>query len=142
MAVDVYITFDGNCREALAFYEEVFDTEPAQVMTFGDSEPNPDYPMPENAKHRVMHARLHILGSTIMFSDTFPGSPFIAGNNISLAVVTDDAERIKTIYSKLKQNGQVKMELQETFWSKCYGAVTDQFGIEWQLSHEEKHPVN
>lgn len=29
------------------------------------------------------------------------------------------------------------MELQETFWSKCYGSVTDKFGIPWQLSYDE-----
>lgn len=26
------------------------------------------------------------------------------------------------------------MDLQETFWSKCYGLLTDKFGINWQFS--------
>ncbi len=58
MSVDVYLTFNGNCREAVEFYAEAFEEEKPKIMTFGDSPPNPDYPMPEKAKHLVMHTRL------------------------------------------------------------------------------------
>ena len=72
-----------------------------------------------------------------MFSDVFPGSPFVQGNNISLAVVSKDIEEIKSVFSRLKEGGTVGMDLQETFWSKCYGSLTDKFGIDWQLSQED-----
>ena len=54
-----------------------------------------------------------------MFSDTFPGSPFIQGNNISLAFVSKNEEEIRSAFEALKEGGTVAMELQETFWSKC-----------------------
>ncbi|MED3551063.1 VOC family protein [Cytobacillus praedii] len=136
MAVEVYLTFNGNCREAVEYYAEVFGTEKPQIMAFGDSKPNPEYPLPEEAKDLVMHARLTISGSTVMFSDTFPGSPFTQGNNITLAIVSKDINEIKSAFNKLKEGGTVGMELQETFWSKCYGQLTDKFGIGWQLSHD------
>jgi PhnB protein len=136
MAVNVYLTFNGNCREAAEYYAEVFGTEKPQIMTFGDAPPNPEYPLPEEAKHLVMHTRLSVSGSNLMFSDVFPDMPFVAGNNFSLAVVSNDMDELKTYFNKLKQGGTVRMELQETFWSKCYGSVTDKFGIEWQISHE------
>ncbi|MBO1911137.1 VOC family protein, partial [Microvirga sp. 3-52] len=85
----------------------------------------------------VMHTRLNISGSNVMFSDVFPGQPFVAGNNISLAFVSDDQDEIKSAFSKLSDGGNVRMELQETFWSKSYGSLKDKFGIEWQFSHEE-----
>ncbi len=138
MAVEVYLIFNGNCREAVTFYEQVFNTDKAEIMTFGDSPSDPSYPLPEEAKNLVMHTRLSILGSTVMFSDTFPGSPFTIGNNVTLAVVTDDEVQLRQAFEKLKEGGKVTMELQETFWSKCYGSLTDKFGIEWQFSHEEK----
>lgn len=138
MAVEVYLIFNGNCREAVTFYEQVFNTDKAEIMTFGDSPSDPSYPLPEEAKNLVMHTRLSILGSTVMFSDTFPGSPFTIGNNVTLAVVTDDEAQLRQAFEKLKEGGKVTMELQETFWSKCYGSLTDKFGIEWQFSHEEK----
>ncbi|MCG7344606.1 VOC family protein [Sporosarcina sp. ACRSL] len=137
MAVDVYLNFNGNCRQAAEFYAEVFNTEKPQIMTFGEAPQSPDYQLPEEAKDLVLHTRLNIDGSRVMFSDTFPGHPFIEGNNVSLAFVNKDIELIKTVFDKLKQGGTVTMELQETFWSKAYGQLKDQFGIEWQISHEE-----
>lgn len=142
MAVNVYLNFNGNCREAVEFYAEVFGTEKPHIMTFGDTPPNPEYPLPEEAKNLVMHTRLTINGSIVMFSDTFPGSPFVLGNNISLSVVSHNEDEIKSIFHKLKEDGTVNMELQETFWSKCYGQITDKFGIEWQLNYENEEIKN
>ena len=137
MAVEVYLIFNGNCREAVSFYEKAFNTSKPEIMTFGDSPQNPSYPLPEEAKELVMHTRLSIFGSTVMFSDTFPGNPFTVGNNVTLAVVSDDEAKMREAFDSLKDGGEVKMELQETFWSKCYGALTDKFGVEWQFSYEE-----
>lgn len=36
----------------------------------------------------------------------------------------------------VKESGRVAMDLQETFWSKCYGSLTDKFGLEWQLNYD------
>jgi PhnB protein len=136
MAVDVYLNFNGNCREVVNFYAEVFGTEEPKIMTFGETPPNPEYPLPEEAKDLVMHTRLNISGSNVMFSDVFPGMTFIEGNNISLAFVSTDLDEIKSVFSKLKEGGKVGMELQETFWSKCYGQITDKFGIVWQFNFD------
>ncbi|QNK87418.1 VOC family protein [Sporosarcina sp. resist] len=136
MAVDVYLNFNGNCREVVNFYAEVFGIENPKIMTFGEMPPNPEYPLPEEAKDLVMHSRLNISGSNVMFSDVFPGMPFIEGNNISLAIVSKDLEEITSAFSKLKEGGEVVMELQETPWSKSYGQLTDKFGIIWQFNYD------
>lgn len=136
MAVNVYLNFNGNCRDAAEFYAEVFKTEKPQIMTFGEAPPSPDYALPEEAKDLVMHTRLNIGGSNIMFSDVFPGSPFIEGNNVSLAFVSNDENEIKSVFEALKVGGKVGADLQETFFSKCYGNLKDRFGIEWQVSLE------
>lgn len=96
MSVDAYLNFNGNCRQAVEFYAEVFGTEQPNIMTFGETPPNPEFPLPEEARDLVMHTRLTINGSNIMFSDTFPGMPFVEGNNISLAYVGNDVEEIKS----------------------------------------------
>ncbi|GAE33100.1 VOC family protein [Halalkalibacter akibai] len=136
MAVDVYLTFNGNCREAVEYYAEVFRTEAPQIMTYGETPSDPSFKMPEEAKNLVLHTRLSIEGSNVMFSDTFPGTPYVAGNNISLAVISQNQDNITHYFNQLKNGGKVGLELQETFWSKCYGKVTDKFGIEWQLSYD------
>lgn len=136
MAINIYLNFNGNTREAVEFYSEVFETEKPQIMTFGDTPPNPEYPLPEEAKNLVMHTRLEINGSTVMFSDTFPGMPFTQGNNFSLSIVSQNEDDIRKYFHKLKEGGKVEMELQETFWSKCYGSLVDKFGIAWQFNHD------
>jgi len=134
MAVEVYINFNGNCRDAVEFYAQVFGTEKPQIMTFSDTPPDLGYVLPEGAKDLVMHTRLTINGSNVMFSDVCPGMPFVAGNNISLTIVSTNIDEIKSAFNKLKEGGNVVMDLQATFWSKCYGSLIDRFGIHWQFS--------
>lgn len=134
MSVDVYLNFNGNCREAIEFYAEVFGADLPKIMTFGDTPADPNYPLPEEAKNMVMHSRLSIMGSNVMFSDVFPNMPFTVGNNVSLAIVTEDKEAIESAFNRLKEGGKVGMELQETFWSPLYGMLEDKFGIHWQFN--------
>ncbi|WP_371378076.1 VOC family protein [Sporomusa aerivorans] len=138
MPISVYINFNGNCRQAVEYYAKVFETEAPQLMTFGDAPPNPEGELPEAAKDLIMHTRLNINGSTVMFSDVFPGMPLVAGNNIILTVASGNMDKIKAWFTKLTEGGKVGMDLQETFWSKCYGSLTDKFGIEWQFNYDSQ----
>jgi PhnB protein len=138
MSINVYLNFNGNCREAVEYYAKVFETEKPEIMTFGESPQNPDYPLPEEAKDLVIHARLNILGSNVMFSDVFPGMRFVEGNNINLTIVSKDLDIIKSSFNKMKDEGTVTMELQETFWSKCYGQLEDKYGIQWLFSYDSE----
>jgi PhnB protein len=134
MPINPYINFAGNCREAVNYYADVFETQPIQMQTFGEMPADPNRPLPEQAKNLIMHAELHIAGSSLMFSDTFPGMPLNVGNNISLTVVSTDRDAIVNAFNELKKGGHVSMDLQETFWTKLYGMVTDKFGVPWQFS--------
>ncbi|MCX5779733.1 MAG: VOC family protein [Firmicutes bacterium] len=137
MALTLFVNFNGNCREAVDFYTQVFGTEAPKFMTFGEAPPDPQAaPLPEAAKNLIMYTQLDIGGTILMFSDIFPGTPFVAGNNITLTVGSKDMEEIKTLFDKMKVGGMVTMELQETFWSKSFGSVIDKFGIPWMFSHD------
>jgi PhnB protein len=139
MAIDIFVNFKGNCREAVEFYAEVFKTEKPQIMTYGDTpqQPGEEFPQFEEVKNMVMAASVNINGSNVMFQDVFPDMPLTIGSNINLTITLNDMEEIKSIFSKLKEGGIVSMDLQETFWSKLYGAVTDKFGIPWQFNYME-----
>lgn len=137
MSVGVYINFDGNCQEAVEYYAAVFETEPPVYMTFEMGPQDPAFPLPEEAKGRIMHTNLMVEGNQVMFSDTFPGMPFIVGNNLSLIVQCGSKERITKYFEALSVDGHVDMPLQQTFWSELYGSLTDQYGIVWQFSYDE-----
>ena len=134
MSVDVYLNFNGNCREAVEFYADVFQTEAPKFQTFGEMPEHPDHPLPEGAKSMILHSRLKISGSNVMFSDTFPGMPFTVGSNISLAIVSDDRAMIERAFTQLSEGGNADMELQTTAWSELYGRLTDRYGIIWQFN--------
>ena len=132
MSIDVFLNFDGDCREAIEFYAGVFKLEmPERIMTYGQA---PGVNVPDSAKDRIIYASLPIFGSNVMFSDCFPGSDYVKGTNIALTLGSDDACEIRRIYAALSEGGSVNMELGKTFFSELYGMITDKFGITWQLS--------
>lgn len=134
MALNPYLIFDGNAREAALFYAQVFGLEEPQLMTFGSIHDSED--LPPGSKDLIMHTNLEIADGKLMISDNFPGMPFQQGNGFTLAYVSNNETAMRDAFERLKDGGSVKMELQETPWSKCYGSVTDKFNVEWQFSHE------
>ena len=138
MSIVVYFNFDGQSKEAAEFYAEVFQTEPPKIMLFGDMPAMGAIPMDEETKKRVTHGEVKLKDTVLMFSDTMPGMPFQVGNNITLMYGSKDIAEIRRIFDCLKEDGKVSMDLQETFFSKCYGSLVDKFGIVWQLNFESE----
>ena len=134
--VNAYLNFGGNALEAVNFYADAFHTEKQKVLLFGDVPGDPGFPMSDETKKRLMHTFLVIGGSQVMFSDVPEGMPLAVGDNISLVVGFKDVVDLKNVFEKLRAGGNVRMELQQTFWTKCYGYVVDKFGVGWQLSLE------
>ncbi|AOK92249.1 VOC family protein [Paenibacillus polymyxa] len=131
-----YITMDGNAKEAIEFYKEALDAQLLFIQTFGEMPENPDFPIPAEVKERVGHATLKVGETELMFSDTFPGSPFSSGNQVSICITTDSVEQAQKMFDALQQGGQVGMPLQETHFSPAYGNVTDKFGVTFQMFTE------
>lgn len=135
MKLELFINFDGNCREALEFYSKVFKAEIGNLMTYGDAPPDPNYAVPEADRKRIMYAGLPVGGMVVMFSDVPTGSPFVKGNNIAPTIGTGDKDEITRLYNELKEGGEVYMALGATFFSEWFCMVEDKFGIIWQISH-------
>ncbi|MCW3491606.1 VOC family protein [Dethiobacter alkaliphilus] len=138
MAVNAYVNFKGNCREAVEFYAAAFGVDVPELMTYGEVPPESGIDVSDTQKNLIKHASLHVWGGTIMFADVSSPASFVEGNNISLMIITNNMSEVKPIFDKLKVGGTVIEELQETFWSKCYGIVKDKFGVEWRIMYAEK----
>jgi PhnB protein len=130
-----YLTFNGKAREALEYYQEVFQGEVLNVQTFGDA----DYPTPPEMDNRIMHAQFKKEDLFIMMSDSFQDQSVTVGNNISLAIELESSEEIQNLYDQLKEKGSVLMELQDTFWGATYAKVEDPFGITWDLNYTKEN---
>ena len=134
MSLNVFVNFNGSCREAVQYYAKVFETDAPKIMSYGDTPPDPEFPMTEDMKQLVMYTELHIAGSKIMFSDLPPNMPFRLGNNITIAVNSTNKDTMKRWFGALREDGKVERELEQTFWSELYGNLTDKYGICWQFN--------
>lgn len=130
-----YLNFNGNAKEALAFYSKALDGTVIFQQTFGES------PMesPAEMKDKIMHARFEAKGGLqIMVSDTMPDYPFIAGTNVSLSLNFTDVESIEKTFAALSEGANITMPLQDTFWGAKFGMLTDKFGFNWMFNHDLK----
>ncbi|WML31379.1 VOC family protein [Neobacillus sp. OS1-32] len=128
-----YLMFDGNAKEALDFYQQVFGGEQSDLKTFAEA----GYQTPPEAKDRLIHGRLKKDDLFFMVSDCFPGSSVVIGSNISLVLDFESEEEIQAIYNALSEKGTVHMELQDTFWGAKYAKVKDPFGVIWDLNYQK-----
>ncbi|WP_223589351.1 VOC family protein [Neobacillus bataviensis] len=134
-----YLVMDGNAKEAIQFYQNALDAQVLFSQSFGEMPENPEFPLPAEAKDRVSHATIKIGESELMLSDTFPGQPHQSGNQVTICISTNDAEKSRRFFNALEDGGQVGMPLQETFFSPAYGSVTDKFGVNFQIFTEGQH---
>lgn len=128
--VKPYITFQGNCEEAINFYKDQLGGEILFVQRYGDS------PMkgmgPDDA---IMHCTLKIGDSIIMAADNMSKEhPVTVGNNISLAYGTKDPNEAESRFEKMSDGAAIIMPIQETFWAERFGMLTDKFGINWMIN--------
>ncbi len=134
MKIRPYLTFNGNCGEAIALYQRAFQAEPLQVMRFSDLPPNPAFPIPEEYKDRILQATMQLGDDFIRLSDCGPGGTLNdpESERVSLAVETD-ADTVRRAFAILAEEGRVGIPLAETFYSPCAGVVFDKFGVMWNF---------
>lgn len=131
-AVNVYLTFGGNCREAMTFYAQALDGQ-LEIMPFEGA----PMEVPEDHKNKVMHATLTLAsGANIMASDNMPGTEITHGNGCSISIGSDDVTQGETYFNNLAEGGTITMPYQETFWGAKFGSLTDKFGIQWMVNCE------
>ncbi|MFG6415342.1 VOC family protein [Roseateles sp. DC23W] len=133
MKIDPYLFFEGNCEQAIEFYEQALAAKVEFMMRYAESpEPLPEGMVPPGAEQKVMHASLHIGGALVMMSDDLnsSGGGF---KGFSLSLDCPDADAAREAFAALADGGHVVMPLGKTFWAPLFGMVTDRFGVSWQV---------
>lgn len=136
MALNIHLTFDGNCQEAFDFYRSVFGIEFAEFQTYADGPP--EMSETEGAADLVMHVALPMGSSVLMGADWSPhaGAPLMAGNNFSIGLEGRNREHCESVFARLSEGGEVTMPLQETFWGAYFGSCTDRFAVNWMINYQ------
>lgn len=133
--IHAYLTFSGNCREAMTFYRDCLGGEltlrPVEGSPVADQ-------MPADARQGILHSTLTQGALMLMASDMSQG-PVVQGNSVSLSLDCSSEEEIQQFFAALSLDGTVIEPLGEQFWGATFGALTDKYGTRWLL-HYDKAP--
>jgi PhnB protein len=127
-----YLHFDGNCREAMTWYQGILGGE-LTCMTVGESPMAAR--MPAQAHGRILHALLTAEAVTIMGSDMMGPDPLARGNGSSLSLSCDSKADVERIFAALAAGGKVLHPLADEFFG-THGNLVDRFGVSWMLTFE------
>ncbi|RUL88301.1 VOC family protein [Tautonia sociabilis] len=132
-ALTPYLFFGGRCAEALEFYRSALGAEVELVMRHDESpDPHPPGLLAPGFESKIMHASIRVWGQRLMASDGCDASSRFDGFRLSLTLPTEADARLA--FDALADGGTVQMPLTRTFWSPCFGMVTDRFGIGWMIT--------
>lgn len=132
--IQTYLTFNGNCREAMLFYKECLGGE-LTFQTVGES-PLSDK-MPAQMKEYILHATLTKGNLVLMGSDMVPQSGLIKGNAVSLSLSCSSEEDINMYYRNLAEGGTADHAIEVSFWGALFGDLTDKYGNHWLLNFQK-----
>lgn len=124
-----YLTFNGNCREAMTFYQKCLGGQ-LVFETMGDSPMGAK--IPYVFKPLVVQATLSVSGWTLVGSDLANENGLQKGNAVAMMLRCDSKEEAVDVYRKLVQNGQPTHPL-EGDW---FGDLVDQFGNHWLIQFD------
>jgi len=134
MQIEPYITFNGNCEQALEFYAQCLGGTVRFLQRYGGS-PMDNADLPAEMKDKVLHSVFEADGTTFMGSDAMAGQPFKGYGGISMSLnVPQDLARAKRVFEALAVGGQVQMPFAKTFWAEGFGMLTDKFGVPWMVN--------
>ena len=124
-----YISFPGNAREAMQFYQGVFGGT-LTMNTFGEYGA-PDAPEAD----KIMHGMLETdSGLALMGADNPPGTEFNPGDNVAVSLSGDDADELRGYWEKLSDGGSVSVPLEKQMWGDEFGMCVDRFGTSWMVN--------
>lgn len=133
--INSYLTFSGNCREAMNFYKDCLGGE-LLLQTIGES-PLADK-MPEKMKDCILHATLTNGNVVLMGSDMVSEKGLVKGTAVSMAINCSSEEEINSFYNKLSAGGNKDHALEQSFWGATFGDLTDKYGNHWLLNFEKE----
>ena len=131
--INVYLVFNGNCREAMKFYQHSLGGE-LVLQTVKDSPMAAQWPA--SAQENILHASL-INNSMMLFaSDMGSGSELVRGNTISLSLNCSDKTEMQVYFTNLSNGGRVTHPLHD-FFAGTIGTLTDKYGMDWMFYCEK-----
>ena len=130
--IQPYLFFGGRCEEAIEFYRSALNAQVDVLMRFRDSpEPPPPGTLQPGFDDKIMHCCWRVGETEIMASDGCQSGSSFSGFSLALSLPTEAEAR--RVFDSLADGGLVTMPLGRTFWSPCFGMLSDRFGVAWMV---------
>jgi PhnB protein len=131
--IQPYLFFGGNAEEAITFYRSAIGAQTLMMMRFNESpDPAPEGMIQPGFENKIMHATLQVGEAILMVSDGGDDQSHFAGFRLSLAFASEPEAH--AAFNALAEGGSIMMPLCKTFWSPCFGMLTDRFGVGWMVT--------
>jgi PhnB protein len=134
MKLSPRLSFNGQCQEAMDFYERCFGAKIEFMLTYGRS-PMADHVPPE-WHEKILHATLAV-GESIVYAADAPPDRYKPPQGFHVTIGVQDAAEAERIFGELSEGGVVQMPLQQTFWTVRFGVLVDRFGIPWEVNCQQ-----
>ncbi|KYG79667.1 glyoxalase [Roseivirga seohaensis] len=126
--ISPFLTFNGNCREAMTFYHNCFGGE-IQFQTIGDSPLGKK--LSSEIQEYILHASISTKHFTMMGTDMIEEQGLMQGNAVSIWVECMSKNELYTYYHKLAEKGEARQPIEQTFSGALLGGLVDKFGKHW-----------
>ncbi len=134
MGISIHLSYSGQCEAAFLFYQRslagTFETSIA-LTRYGDTPMAAQ--MPDDWRDKIVHGNITIGDATLAGADVLP-KDYQAPCGFSVLLDVQDPEAAERVFHALAENGIVTMPIQQTFWAKRFGVLTDQFGVPWEIN--------
>lgn len=132
-----FLLFDGNCAEAMAFYQTCLGGE-LSITKLGDT-PMKNH-MPPEKHQRVTYA--HLKSNAIEFSATdwlHPVQTPKQGNTVAMYINGGKYKELRTIFDRLAVGSDKTLldDLREMPFG-TYGHLADKYGVHWFFQGEKE----
>lgn len=134
--VTPYITFAGNCSEALEFYQTAFNSKILMSQPYGEYVPEGVTAPPVNLKDWILHAEMNICDTVFWFADEI-AEPVSKGNMIKLTTKVPSAKEAQKIFDVLSVGAHITLPPTKTFYSTFHAGLMDKYGVSWNIVAEE-----
>ena len=133
LTVAPYIFFQGNCREAMEFYQKALGGE-LKLLTNGELGIEVG---PTDEAH-IQYAELISGGIVLKGLDSKIANPEARKVELMISGSKKDEERLKQIFSALAEGGKVKHHMVKEARGNIEGRLYDaSYGLDWIVSVEQ-----
>ena len=128
MRLVCHLTFDGQCEAAFRRYAECLGGKITVLLTYGSQgDASPEL------RNKIFHATIEF-GDQKLTGVDVPHDAYERPQGFSVQLNVAEAAEAARVFEALSAEGSVHFGLQETSWAGHCAALTDRFGVPWEIN--------